>query len=293
SGRPRVIDVFVRTNVRLVDRRGEQDRDTMLAGIIARGEKTLVYTLARAHSVEMAQNLRTSTGRDVAYYHGGLPMRVREVLEQMFADGKIGVMVVADGLDETAVPGDVRQVALLGLPQTAAELVEQIGTAGMDGRSSQATLLYAKLDLEAARASLAERNPTRDMLTAIYRAVREHVVKDKFASWPDPGLTEALGAVASPRVIGIGLDVLAEAGVIQREYEGEHWRITLTNSSRRELSTSLRYAEGEREREALAELEHFAFGPLSEILKAVAGPTAGIRDQGTRISKTGETGKTG
>jgi len=280
SGRPRVVDVFLRTNVRLVDRRGDNDREAVLAGIIARGEKTLVYTLSRATSVEVAKNLSASTGRDVAYYHGGLPMRVREVLEQMFADGKIGVMVVADGLDETALPGDVRQVAVLGLPQTAAELVEQIGTAGMDGRASQATLLYAKSDLEVARASLAERNPTRDTLTAIYRAVREHVVKDKFASWPDPGLTEALGTVASPRVIGIGLDVLAEAGVIQREYEGDHWRITVSNGARRELSTSLRYAEGEREREAFTELERFALGPLSEILKAVAGPAAGIRDRG-------------
>ncbi|MGH2425227.1 MAG: hypothetical protein ACRDF1_02930, partial [bacterium] len=87
--------------------------------------------------------------------------------------------------------------------------------------------------------------------------------------------------VASPRVIGIGLDVLAEAGVIQREYEGDHWRITVSNGARRELSTSLRYAEGEREREAFTELERFAFGPLSEILKAVAGPAAGIRDQGS------------
>ena len=289
SRRPRIVDVFLRTNVRLVDRRGDHDREAVLAGIIARGEKTLVYTLSRASSVEVAQNLRASTGRDVAYYHGGLPMRVREVLEQMFADGKISVMVVADGLDETACPGDVRQVAVLGLPQTVAELVDQIGTAGLDGRQAHATLLYAKSDVEAAHTSLAERNPTRDTLTAIYRAVREHVVKDRFASWPDPGLTEALGTVASPRVIGIGLDVLAEAGVIQREYEGEHWRITLSNNGRRELSTSLRYAEGEREREALAELERFAFGPLSEILKAVAGPAAGIRDQGTGISETGKT----
>lgn len=275
NARARVIDVNIRTNIRLVDRRGEEERDGVLAGIIGRGEKTLVYTSSRAAAVEVAQSLKVSTGRDLAYYHGGLPIRVREVLEQMFADGKIGVMVVADGIDEAAFPGDVRQVAIFGLPQTAAELVEQIGTAGMDGRPSHATLLYTRPDLEVARVSLAERNPTRDVLAAIYRAVREQAARDRFASWPDPTLTAALGPVASPRVVGIGLDVLAEAGVIQREYESEHWRITVGNGARRELSTSLRYAEGEREREALAGLERFAFGPLSEILKAVVGPTAG------------------
>jgi single-stranded-DNA-specific exonuclease len=278
-GRTHVIDAFLRTNIRLVDRRNGDDQEAMLAGIIGRGEKTLVYTSSRASSVEVAQNLKGSTGRDVAYCHAGLPIRVREVLEQVFADGKIGVMVVADGLDETAFPGDVRQVAVLGLPHTVAELVEQIGTAGMDGRQAHATLLYGRSDLEAARFSLAERNPTRDTLAAIYRAVREQAANDRFASWPDPGLTAALGPVASPRVVGIGLDVLAEAGVIQREYEGDHWRITVGDGARRELSTSLRYAEGEREREALDELAEFAFGPLPEILKAVAGPTAGNRDQ--------------
>src|SRR3546814_19285407 len=118
------------------------------------------------------------------------------------------------------------------------------------------------------------------MLTGIYRAVREHAVKDKFASWPDPGLTEALGTVASPRVIGIGLDVLAEAGVIQREYEVDHWRITVSNGARHELSTSLRSAEGEREREAFTALERFAFGPLSVSLQAGAGAAGGRRDRG-------------
>lgn len=273
--RPRVMDEFLRTNVRLVDQRGASDREAVLAGIIARGEKTLVYTSSRSEAVEVAGRLRGSTGREVAYYHAGLPLRVREVLEQMFADGKIGSMIVADGIDETAFPGDVRQVVALGLPQTAGELIEEIGSAGMDGRQSVATLLYAKADLQLVETALAERNPPREALAAIYRAVREGAGREGFASWPDAGLTAAVaGTASSPRTIGIGLDVLAEAGVIQREYEGGRWRITLGEGGRRELTTSLRYAEGEREREALAELERFAFGPLHAILQAVVGPAA-------------------
>ena len=77
-----------------------------------------------------------------------------------------------------------------------------------------------------------------------------------------------------PRAIGIGLDILTEAGVIQREYDGDRWRITLSGQERHDLMTSLRYAEGRREAEALQELGRWAFGPLTEILKAVAGPGA-------------------
>jgi hypothetical protein len=93
--------------------------------------------------------------------------------------------------------------------------------------------------------------------------------------WPDETLAAALrSAGLPPKVVGLGLDILAEAGVIQREFDGDHWRITLGGPDRKDLTTSVRFAEGRREAEALAALEAFAFGPLTEILQAVASPGA-------------------
>lgn len=274
-----VVDSYLRINIRLVDRREGGDAEEALRAIVHRGEKTLVFVGDRAGAVNLARRLRERSAAPVAYYHGGLPLRVREVLEQMFTDGKVLILVAGDGVREESMPADLRQVVVMGLPGHRGELAELIGTAGMDGRQAVVTLLYRRDDLRRVEAQLAERHPTRAVLTAIYRAVRDEVERSGAASWPDDTLASALdGAVPSRRTIGIGLDVLAEAGVIQREFDGDRWRITLSGEpAKRDLATSLRHAEGLREAEALDDLSRWAFGPLHEILRAVAGPGAVAR----------------
>ncbi len=268
-----IADQFVRINLRLVDRRGAQDRDAALAAVCGRGEKTLVYAGPRPAAIDLAARLREAGNGHVAYYHGGLPLRVREVLEQLFADGKIKVLVASDGFTADAAPADIRQVVVAGLPPHRGDLAEVIGSAGLDGRQATVTLLYRKDDLAPVEATLAGRHPPREALSALYKFIRAEVVRHGSVSWPDDALAEALQpAGVAPRTIGIGLDILAEAGVIQREYEGDRWRITLAGVVRRDLTASLRFAEGRREAEAFADLSSWAFGPLADILRAVAGP---------------------
>ena len=235
--------------------------------------KALLYTGQRAAAIDLASRLREQNPGQVAYYHGGLPLRVREVLEQQFADGKIQALVAADGFTADAAPPDIRQVLIAGLPAHRGDLLEVIGSAGLDGRQATVTLLYRREDLPRVAAALAERHPDREMLAAIYRIVRAEVERAGMAAWPDDRPDAALQREGiAPRAIGIGLDILAEAGVIQRDYDGDRWRITLSGQERRDLLTSLRYAEGHREAEAFQEMSRWAFGPLTDILKAVAGP---------------------
>ncbi len=270
-----IADPFLRVNLRLIDRRGAQDREAAIAALAGRNDKRLIYAGTRPAAVELAARLREQTDGQVAYYHGGLPLRVREVLEQLFADGKIAMLVVSDGFTADAAPGDIRQVVVAGLPAHRSDLVEVIGSAGLDGRQATVTLLYRKDDLPAVDAMLAAEHPGRETLATVYRAVRAETERTGAALWPDGAMRAALqDAGISPRTIGIALDILAEAGAIQREYEGDQWHITVAGQERRDLATSLRYAEGRREAEALVELGHWAFGPLADILKAVAGPTS-------------------
>src|SRR5207245_3812827 len=235
-----ITDPFLRINLRLVDRRGVQDRDTML--LAAEGqEKTLLYTGGRTAAVELAARLRERNAGQVAYYHGGLPLRVREVLEQQFADGKIRVLVAADGFTADAAPADIRQAIIAGPPAHRGDLLDVIGPAGLDGRQATVTLLYRRDDLPPVAAALAERHPDREMLAAIYRIVRAEVGRAGMAAWPDDRPDAALQrARITPRAIGIRLEILAEAGVIQRDYDGDRWRSTLSGHERRDLHPSLR-----------------------------------------------------
>jgi single-stranded-DNA-specific exonuclease len=277
-----IVDPFVRVGVRLVDRRGAVTREQICAEVSARGEKTIVFVSSRQEAVELAARLRqdpsdrpspAGPGAAVAYYHGGLPLRVREVLEQMYADGKIRVLVAADGFAEDVAPPDVRQVVVAGLTPDTATLAEQMGLGALDGRHSTVTLAYRREDLAVLRGQLHEHHPPREALAAIYRAVRSLSSGGGPLTWPDGPLMPALDdSGLSRRTVGIGLDILAEAGVIQREYDGERWRITLpADEVKRELATSQRYAEGQRQAAALDAVARWAFGPLPDILKVVAG----------------------
>jgi hypothetical protein len=270
-----VADTFLRTNVRLVDRRGVPDPVPLIADSAGRGGRTLVLTGGRPHAVELAGRLR-DTGIQAAYYHAGVPLRVREVLEQAFADAKVAVLVAGDGLCEDAVPPDIRQVVLAGLPANRAELAEWMGMAGLDGRQATVTLAYARAQLKQVEQRLAEEYPSRAVLAAVYKVVRDLGAQ---AAWPDEALGRALdGQVPARRTIGVALDVLTEAGVIIREFDGDRWRMSVVEGSgRRDLSTSLRYTEGNKEVLEAAALDRWAFGPLPELLRALAG---GARDAG-------------
>jgi len=273
-------DVELRTNLRLVDRRGTPDKLKAIGDAASRADGVLVHVTTRSEAVEMARALKAQ-GINAAYYHGGLPLRVREVLEQGLADGRIAVLVAADGYDQENTPRRLKHVVLAGLPRDRAELAEWIGAAGGGDRQATVVLLYGQSDLKTVEASLAEIHPTRQILAAIYRALRERLGRPGSVAWPDEELAVALGAtVPSRRTIGIGLDVLAEAGVIIREFDGERWRIALSeDGARRDLSTSLRYTEGNRETQEAGELGRFALGPLPDLLRAAAGGGREVMDR--------------
>jgi single-stranded-DNA-specific exonuclease len=284
GGREVIADSFVRAGLRLSDRRGAGDRFAVCAEVAGRGEKTMIFVSSRGEAVALAQQLRgeRSGESEIAYYHGGLPLRVREVLEQMYADGTIRVLVAADGFSEDVAPPDVRQVVVAGLTEDTATLAGQLGLGGLDGRQAMVTLAYRREDGQVLRAQLAERHPPREVLAAVYRAVRDLSASSEPVTWPDGPLTNALGStVPSRRTVSIALDILAEAAVLQREFDGQHWRVSLPpDTVRRELATSLRYTEGQREYAALDAVERWAFGPLAEMLRAVAGPGVGTGAKG-------------
>ncbi len=272
-----VDDGYIRANLRLVDRRGS-DRDGLMELWLAGGEKTLIFVPDRSETVALATHLRETTPSPVAYYHGGLPVRVRRVLEQLFLDGKIMTLVTTASFPELFAPGDIAQVILAGLPQSRTQLREVAALAGLAGKGASVVLAYNQGDVERTRARLEERFPPRNRLADLFRLLRE-APRDALI-WPGEALGRILGpADWTPVATEAALDTLAEAGVIQREAVEGRWRIDLAaGQDRRDLTASARFAEGSRERAALEALIPWAFGPASAILRAVVNPVArGLR----------------
>ncbi len=273
-----IMDGFVRTNLRLVDRRDDPGGETLIATLAGSGNKTLLFVPQRAAAVALAASLRGREGMGpVAYYHGGLPARVRRVIEQLFLDGKVRVMVSTGAFPESFAPGDVAQVILAGLPATRSQLFEMAALAGLAGKPATVVLAYRRDDATRIRADIDERFPSRDRLAAFYRLLRtsSQAGGGEALIWPgDPLGSAVTGAGWTAQAAGSALDTLVETGVIQLEVLEGRWRIELPDSGRRDLTDSLRYVEGEREQAALQGLLPVAFGPVSAILRGVASPRA-------------------
>jgi hypothetical protein len=250
------------------------------------GGRVIVDTASasfRRHFAAAAARLRERGSKaGIAYYHAGLPVRVRRVIEQLFLDGKITTLVDEGAFPELFAPGDISQVLLLGLPFSRTQLWEAAALGGLAGRGATIVLAYQREDVERNRAALDERHPSRPRLAALYRVLKEEGPGTLL--WPGETLSRALQAAGvSPGAIEPALDTLAEAGVIQRELVEGRWRIDLLpevsghdvkEGSRRDLTASLRFAEGARERAAQEALIPWAFGPASAILRVLAGPVA-------------------
>jgi replicative superfamily II helicase len=227
--------------------------------------------------VSLAASLRERDGLPpVGYYHGGLPARVRRVIEQLFLDGQITALVATGAFPEAFAPGDVSRVVLAGLPQSRAQLLEAAAVAGLSGKAATIVLAYSRRDLTPNRESLQERYPSRDRLVELYRTLRSPADPSSRDGvlWPGEALDPALTAAGwSPAATEAALEILAQAGVIQRELLEGRWRIELAGGPGRDLATSLRYQEGQRERDAQDAVLELAFGPASAILRVLAGPT--------------------
>jgi single-stranded-DNA-specific exonuclease len=206
----------------------------------------------------------------IAYYHAGLPVALRRVLEDLFAAGRITTLVTAMPLVPPAAPVDVTRLVAVGLPSSRVSAAEALAAAGLGGRTGTIELCYGADTFAAARVAADLRFPDRATLVKCYRALREAAGG---GPWSLPaGVDDPLpGSGLSRELVTVCLDVLTGAGAVSREDAGDVAQFAIAESSGRiDLTRSLRHLEGERERAALADLRGWALGPAGAILGDLA-----------------------
>lgn len=277
-----VHDYGPRPLLRIVDRRDAADRDAAVEEVLSGGEKSVVHTVGREACVRLAVRLRErfeGQGRRVGYLHGGLPERLRQTVAGAFRDGRLDVLVATPALDEEALPGDVRQAVIARLPWNREQLLAACGSAGMDHRPAAVAMVFGGEDAGAGR-RLDEEAPGRDLLAGIYRALRDRHGTGAFP-WPDEA-TWAHLAASVPGISRAAVDaacaIFEEVGLASRESAAEAtgsgpagWLVQLLPfEGRKDLTASLRYREGLRERSAWQALAAWAraAGP-QDVLRAV------------------------
>jgi|GEM_PF-87248 len=255
-----------RAPLTVVDRRagaGPEPLWPILEGALSRGEKTVAIVAPREAAVglaALARDRQTSGGAagasasgGVAYLHGGLPFRLREIVTQAFREGRLDVLVTTVALDEEALPPDVRHLVVGALAPDLDWCLALCGAALAGRRPVTITLAAGAEDRDRCRRALDAQAPGRETLVAVYRALRDWRGEQPFL-WPG----DEAWAHLSAAVPGLGratveaaCDVFVESGLATRETVPEGSQIQLcAGAGRRDLAVSLRHREGRRAREA-------------------------------------------
>ena len=257
-----VHDQAPRAPLTVVDRRGDAGADALwpiLEQALARGEKTVAIVAPREAAVGLAALARdrqasaASNAGGVAYLHGGLPFRLREIVTEAFRAGRLDVLVTTVALDEEALPPDVRHLIVGALAPDLDWCLAACGAALAGRRPVTITLAAGADDRDRYRRALDAQAPARETLVAVYRALRDWRGERPFL-WPaDEAWTRLSAAVPGlgRATVQAACDVFVEAGLATRETVPDASQIQLcAGAGRRDLAVSLRHREGRRAREA-------------------------------------------
>ncbi len=279
-----VLDPTVRENLRIVDKRGVEDKVAYIAGVAARGEKVIVYVNSRDVSVKFARQIRRRlpdlTYRAV-FYNGAMTREARHAVERAFRDGDISVVVATSAFGEGVNIGDVRHVMLYHLPMGEVEFNQLCGRGGRDGLPATVHLLYGERDVRLNRMILESAAPSRENLGVLYLVLKDiagesdGIIETTNAELAERVRQRRSRSVLNDKGVSTGVGVFRELGLAESEGAGAYRRLRLLPApdAKLELADSVRYAEGLDELAAFEAFRVRALGSTAdELLHAFDRP---------------------
>lgn len=137
-----------RPNIRLMRERfttQEEKLQWAFSYIEAAKGAGILYTQSRKKCEHYAQQLLARHVR-VAYYHAGMDMYDRQLIQQQFIAGELDWIVATNAFGMGVHKDNIRHVLHDVFPATVANYMQEIGRAGRDGEPAIAVLLYAQGD---------------------------------------------------------------------------------------------------------------------------------------------------
>lgn len=266
-----VIDETARENLLLDDQRNIKNRDDYLANLIAAGEKTVVYVNSREQSVALARMLRRRVPQLaglIGFYNAGLSRRERKVIENLFRNDDLMVLIATSAFGEGVDIPNIRHVVLYHLPFNEVEFNQMSGRAGRDGKPATVHLLYGRGDVALNERILADATPDHDVMAQVYRRLRtlQRQTPGDYFRMGNGDLAELASddvhAVA-PASAACGVAVFRELGLIDTRVsynagQATRWIRVNEEASKVDLTDSVRYREGLDERDVFKDFRDWA-----------------------------------
>ncbi len=194
----------------------------------------------------------------VGCYHGRMPIRQREQVQQSFMSGEHRVIIATKAFGLGIDKPDIRFVCHFEFPDSLETYYQEAGRAGRDGLPSRAILLYRLEDKRIQSFFLGGRYPKVPEVAAVLGALTGPP-EDTTPQTPKTVKAIAEYAGVGLRKTQVILHLLAEAKLLRKTSRGYRSLVTETPTPESLEQVLAGYtARGQHDRDRLSEMMHYA-----------------------------------
>jgi len=217
----RFISGIVRPNLHyeVVRARGREAKDRALLRHIREPGASLVYCATRKE-VDRLHGLFRAERLPGLRYHAGIPAEERSASQEAFLSGEAQLMVATNAFGMGVDRPDVRRVIHYDIPRSIEAYVQETGRAGRDGEPAGCVLLFNPGDLHVQRFFIESSNPSREVVTEVFRVLRD--AGDGRLEMTADDIVARMRLQTTSFAVGSALAVLDRAAVVQRGARGEN-----------------------------------------------------------------------
>lgn len=219
-GEPRVfVHGFMRPNLHIGVSRcsTHAEKERRLLEAVERWKTGIVYCSTRKQVERVAARLARA-GHKAPLYHGGLPDREREKIQNAYMCGKEHLVVATNAFGMGVDRADVRFVIHWDIPGSMEAYYQEIGRAGRDGAAAWCEMLYNFADLRTQEFFLEGSNPGRETVLELLGVYRRKCGRRPLAL-PAEAWVEELSSTRNAMAVRTATWILERAECVQREDE--------------------------------------------------------------------------
>jgi ATP-dependent DNA helicase RecQ len=169
-----LVNPFDRPNIELaVAKVAAPTKMTVLRGVLERLDGSCIIYVSRRKDAEQVAEMLREWSFDALPYHAGMKKEERTANQDAFLGGLCKIMVATVAFGMGIDKPDIRAVIHYAMPSSLDAFYQECGRAGRDGLPSLSLVLFTPEDREIHEWFIRRRTPSRDLVEALYNAIRK------------------------------------------------------------------------------------------------------------------------